>query len=56
MCIGKRFAELEIQLGICKLLKNFRLEWAAEYELDPITELVNCPDKPMTIRFVDIQK
>ena len=55
MCIGKRFAELEIQLAICKLLQNFRLEWAADYELDPITELINTPDKPMALRFVDIK-
>ena len=24
MCIGRRFAELEIQLGVVKLLQNFR--------------------------------
>ena len=53
MCIGKRFAELEIQLGICKLVQKFDIEWAADYELDPLTELVNVPDRPMLIRMID---
>ncbi len=56
MCIGKRFAELEIQVGICELVQSFRLEWAADYEIDAITELVNVPDKPLAIRFTDISK
>jgi len=25
ICLGKRFAELEIQLGVVELLKNFRV-------------------------------
>ena len=56
MCIGKRFAELEIQIGLCKLIQNFRIEWAANYDLNPVTELVNVPDQPLMFRFVDIKK
>jgi len=56
MCIGKRFAELEIQIGVCKLIQNFRIEWAANYDIDPVTELVNVPDKPLNFRFVDIKQ
>ena len=54
MCIGKRFAELEIQVGMCKLIQNFRFEWTADYELDAVTELVNVPDRPLPVRFIDI--
>jgi cytochrome P450 family 12 len=54
MCIGKRFAEMEVLLGVCNLLQNFRMEWAADYDLDPLTELVNVPDRPIRIRFIDL--
>lgn len=54
MCIGKRFAELEVQVATLKMIQNFRVEWAANYELNPITELTNVPDLPLKMRFVDI--
>ena len=55
MCIGKRFAELEIQLGIAKLLQNFRVEWAADYnDVEAITKMINCPNKPLKFKFVDL--
>ena len=55
MCIGKRFAELEIQLGIVKLLQNFKVEWAADYsEVEVIAKMINCPDKPLKFKFLDL--
>ena len=55
ICIGKRFAELEIQIGIVKLLQNFRIEWAADYPgIEPRVGTVNAPDKKLQFRFVDL--
>lgn len=53
MCIGKRFAELEIQLVIHKLMHNFRVEHIGE-KLETKQVLVNAPVKPLQLRFVDL--
>jgi cytochrome P450 len=56
MCIGKRFAELEILVGIAKLVQNFRIEWAAEYDsIEQLVKTVNVPNKNLSFRFVDIK-
>jgi cytochrome P450 family 12 len=56
MCIGKRFAELEIQIGICKLLQIFRIEWAADYDgIEQRLKTLNVPDKKLKLRFVDLK-
>ena len=56
MCIGKRFAELEILLGVAKLLQNFRIEWAADYDsIEQLVKTVNVPNKNLCFRFVDIK-
>jgi len=54
MCIGKRFAELEIQVAVTKLLQNFKIEWAADYDMETFTELIVTPTKPLIIKFTDI--
>jgi len=52
MCLGRRVAELEIYLFICKLLQRFRIEYHGEpLELDQ--KLVAVPDKPVKIKFFD---
>ena len=56
MCIGKRFAELEIQVAIAKVLQNFTIEWAANYEMETVNDLVNTPEKPLVFKFNDINK
>ena len=52
MCIGRRFAELEIQLGITKLLQNFRVE--SDNDIEPIAKMINVPDKPLRFKFTDL--
>ena len=53
-CIGKRFAELEMQLLICKLVSNFRIEWASDRKVECEWKLLNQPDAPLKFKFVDI--
>ncbi len=53
MCIGKRFAELEIQIGICKLLQNFRVESDQE-DVRVVTKMINVPNKNLKFKFVDL--
>ena len=56
MCLGKRLAELEIQLAVVKLLQNFRIEWADPdvSALEPRVGAVNSPNKKLQFRFVDL--
>ena len=54
MCVGHRFAKLEVQVAICKIISNFKVEWATDFEIDPITELTNVPNQPLRMRFIDI--
>ena len=56
MCVGKRFAELEIQVAVSKLLQNFQIEWACDYDMETVTDLVNTPEKPLVFKFTDINK
>ncbi|XP_068714941.1 cytochrome P450 27C1-like [Montipora foliosa] len=51
-CLGRRVAELEIYLFLCKLLQRFRVEYIGE-ELDCVQKLLFCPEKPVKIKLVD---
>ena len=51
MCIGRRFAELEVYVVVVKLLQQFRLE----YHQEPVgmaTEFVVRPDRKIKMKFV----
>ncbi|XP_067023575.1 cytochrome P450 27C1-like [Acropora muricata] len=52
MCLGRRIAELEIYLFLCKLLQRFRIEYVGE-ELEPIQKLLSVPEKPVKVKLVD---
>ena len=54
MCIGKRFAELEIKMTMVKLLRRFRVEWPSGERVEPIQKLTNFPDKKLVFKFVDV--
>ena len=52
MCIGRRFAELELYLLVIKILQRFKME----YHHDPVdfrVAFVNKPNKNVKIQFVD---
>ncbi|KAG1665314.1 putative cytochrome P450 49a1 [Nymphon striatum] len=50
MCIGKRLAEQEIYLLICKVLLNFRICYDGEMGI--LTKVVNILDKPLNFEFI----
>ena len=54
MCIGKRFAEMELLIVMHKLMHNFDLKWVNK---DPMTisqSLVNVPDQSLDFQFNDL--
>ncbi|GLH07268.1 Uncharacterized protein GBIM_12770 [Gryllus bimaculatus] len=51
ICIGKRFAELEIEVLNAKLLRNFKVEYPCKGEFQ--TRLLHILKSPMTFRLTD---
>ena len=51
MCVGRRFAELELSMLAIKVLQRFRLEYHHQ-ALDLATSFTNKPDREVRIRFV----
>ncbi len=54
MCIGKRFAEIEMQILIHKLMRNFEVKWTAKEPMTLSQVLFNNPDQPMEFQFKDL--
>jgi len=54
MCIGKRFAELELQMLVIEMLKKFKIEWAGEGELGAKLRLTNIPDREIKFKFTRV--
>ncbi|XP_068714951.1 cytochrome P450 27C1-like [Montipora foliosa] len=53
MCVGRRVAELEMYLFLCKLLQRFRVEYIGE-ELDAVLKVfLFYPEKPVKIKLMD---
>lgn len=53
MCIGRRFAELEIEVLTARLVREFKLEWHhKDLKFKSIT--INIPDGPLKIRMNDL--
>ena len=53
-CVGQRFAELEMQLCIAHLLRNFNIEWAGEGDIETEFKMTNLPNKELKFRFIEI--
>jgi len=51
MCIGRRFAELEMQIMAIETLRRFKVEDASDKPLEMITPFVNRPDGPVNLKF-----
>ena len=54
MCIGKRFAELEMLIVVHKLMTNFEIKWVNEEPLTISQVLLNVPDQSLTFQFKDL--
>lgn len=55
MCIGKRFAEMELLIVTHKLMQNFDLKWVNK---DPMTisqTLINVPDQSLDFQFNELK-
>jgi cytochrome P450 len=53
MCIGRRFAELEVEVLTARILKSFKIEWHHE-DLKTKSVTINMPDGPLKYRLIDI--
>lgn len=53
MCIGRRFAELEIQVLTARLLRSFRIEWHHN-DLQHKSVLINVPHGPLKFKLVEV--
>ncbi len=53
MCLGRRIAELEMYILLCKVVANFKVEYHHE-DIGVKTMLINLPDRPMKFKFTDL--
>ncbi|XP_047507919.1 probable cytochrome P450 49a1 [Pieris napi] len=52
MCLGRRFAELEMHVMICKIIQNYKMEYhhkPLDYHIYPMYT----PDGPLRIKFIE---
>lgn len=52
-CVGKRLADLEMEVLISRILRNFKLEWHYE-DLKIKYALVNIPDSELKFKVIDM--
>ncbi|XP_075148688.1 cytochrome P450 CYP12A2-like [Haematobia irritans] len=55
-CIGRRIVEMELELGIARLIRNFHVEF--NYPTDNAFKslLINVPNIPLKFKFTDVAK
>lgn len=53
-CIGRRIVEMELELGIARLVRNFYIEFNYPTENAFKTVLVNVPVIPLKFKFTDV--
>ena len=54
MCIGKRFANLELLTVTHKIMTNFRINWMTAEPMTISQVLINEPDQSLDFQFVDL--
>jgi len=55
MCLGKRFAELELQLLFCELLRHYKIEWVGDPKgIGAKIRLNNIPNKELKFKFTPL--
>lgn len=53
MCVGRRFAELEMEVLITRIVRDFKVEWNHE-DMKIKSVLVNVPDGDLKFKFTEI--
>ena len=53
MCLGRRLAELELQILLAKILKKFTLGLAENHVVEPRFRGVSIPDRPIRVKFFE---
>ncbi|XP_033255216.1 probable cytochrome P450 12a4, mitochondrial [Drosophila miranda] len=54
MCVGKRIVDMELELGIARLLRNFNIEFNHSTEKAFRSELISFPNIPLKFKFTDL--
>ncbi|XP_023174257.2 probable cytochrome P450 12a4, mitochondrial isoform X2 [Drosophila hydei] len=55
MCVGKRIVDMELELGICRILRNFKVEFNHSTENAFRSVLISKPNIPLKFKFSDLQ-
>ena len=53
MCIGRRMAEMEIEILLTRLLSEFKLEWQGG-EIKWSSTTINVPSSPLRFKVLDL--
>lgn len=56
MCIGRRIVDMELELGIARLLRNFHVEYNYSTEKAFKCTILNVPNIPLTFKFTDVEQ
>ncbi|XP_030371717.1 probable cytochrome P450 12a4, mitochondrial [Scaptodrosophila lebanonensis] len=54
MCVGKRIVDMELELGIARIIRNFKVEFNHPTENAFRSVLINIPNIPLNFKFTDI--
>lgn len=54
MCVGKRIVDLELEIGLTKILRNFKVEYNYPPEEVFTSVLLNIPKAPLRFKFTDV--
>ncbi|XP_062127077.1 LOW QUALITY PROTEIN: probable cytochrome P450 12a5, mitochondrial [Drosophila sulfurigaster albostrigata] len=55
MCVGKRIVEMELELGIARLIRNYNVEYNYSMEKPFKNLLINVPCIPLKFKFTDVE-
>ena len=55
MCIGRRFAELEVECLVARLVRNYYIGWNGKEDLKYKSDFINSPTGPVPFVFKDVE-
>ncbi|XP_073820233.1 cytochrome P450 CYP12A2-like [Musca autumnalis] len=54
-CVGRRIVEMEMEVGIARLVRNFKIEFNYPTENAFKFKLINVPNIPLKFKFIDVE-